>query len=268
MQDGFSAVDGFVEITESLAEMIKYVANEPSVGLFYIQQHTQNAVPNVINLKNKVGLKSHETTLHTEDAEDSIAMVKSMKDCGLPIADEMIADIKKSLSIMSVKQPKKGLISPASSFQMGRSRSLGPSSWGWSNDPEDGERKGGYFSSVFKSAKQKAGNFRWPQLDHKGPMQMKDEKEEKSMSNSNEMLLSSSSTLPGGESDELPLSSQVTDELPEGEGEGETTEDSVVHNPPLPFSEEYDSFKANREAKLEEWLEGNGKRDNVNGASA
>ncbi|GMQ07530.1 hypothetical protein CsSME_00051683 [Camellia sinensis var. sinensis] len=32
-----STVDGFVEVTESLAEMIKYVANEPSVGLFYVQ---------------------------------------------------------------------------------------------------------------------------------------------------------------------------------------------------------------------------------------
>ena len=27
------------------------LANEPSVGLFYVQQHVQRAVPNVINLK-------------------------------------------------------------------------------------------------------------------------------------------------------------------------------------------------------------------------
>lgn len=27
------------------------LANEPSVGLFYVQQHVQKAVPNVINLK-------------------------------------------------------------------------------------------------------------------------------------------------------------------------------------------------------------------------
>lgn len=269
MQDGFSAVDGFVEITESLAEMIKYVANEPSVGLFYIQQHTQNAVPNVINIKNRVGLKSRETTLHTEDSEDSIMMVRSMKDCGLPIADEMIADIKKSLSIMSAKQPKKGLISsPTSSFQMGRSSSLGPTSWRWGStvyNPED-ERKEGYFFSVFKSAKQKAGNLKWAQqLNPKDPVQMKDEK--KAMSYNTEMLSSSSSSLPRGESDELPLSSQVTDELHEAEG-GVSVEDTDLGNSLLPFSEEYESFRANREAKLEEWLEENGKQDICNGATA
>ncbi|XP_028119525.1 uncharacterized protein LOC114317035 [Camellia sinensis] len=101
-----STVDGFVEVTESLAEMIKYVANEPSVGLFYVQQHTQNAVPNLINLKNNVMEKSWGLTLHTKDLEDSIAMVRSMKDCGFPIADEMIGDIKKSLAIMGNRYVK------------------------------------------------------------------------------------------------------------------------------------------------------------------
>ncbi|KAL7168624.1 hypothetical protein ACSBR2_038960 [Camellia fascicularis] len=79
----FFTVDGFVEVTESLAEMIKYVANEPSVGLFYVQQHNQYAVPNLINLMNNVMEKSRELTLHTEDLEDSITMVRSMKDCGV-----------------------------------------------------------------------------------------------------------------------------------------------------------------------------------------
>ncbi|KAK4359960.1 hypothetical protein RND71_022189 [Anisodus tanguticus] len=44
----FSTVDGFVDITESLADMIKFIANEPSVGLFYIQQHNQKAAPNLV----------------------------------------------------------------------------------------------------------------------------------------------------------------------------------------------------------------------------
>ncbi|KAK4750244.1 hypothetical protein SAY87_027693 [Trapa incisa] len=265
MQDGFSTVDGFMEVSENIAEMIKYVANEPSVGLFYIQQHTQNAVPNVISLKNSVGMKSHETALHTEDSEDSIIMVRSMKDCGLPIVDEMIADIKKSLSIISAKQPKKGLISsPISSFQMGRSNSLGPNRWSWGSpvhNPEDGEGKGGYLSSVFKSARQKAGSFKWTQLDVIDPVQLKDEK---ALSYNNEMLSSSGSR---GESDDLPLSSQVTDELHEAEG-GEAIEEPAEGNSVPPVSEEYESFRANREAKLEEWLEGNGKHDTSNGATA
>lgn len=107
---GFSIVDGFVEISHCLAEMIKYVANEPSVGLYFIQKHTQNAVPNVIKLKNNVIQNSRETTLHTQDLEDSITMVKSMKECGFPIVDEMIGDIKKTMVIMTSKLPKRGLI--------------------------------------------------------------------------------------------------------------------------------------------------------------
>ena len=75
----FSTVDGFVEITESLMDMIKFIANEPSAGLFYVQQHTHTAVPNLINLTSKTEGKSRQVTLHTAD---SIVMVRSMKECG------------------------------------------------------------------------------------------------------------------------------------------------------------------------------------------
>ncbi|TKY51630.1 MEF2BNB-like protein [Spatholobus suberectus] len=121
----FSTVDGFVEISECLAEMTKYVANEPSVGLFFIQHHAQNAVPNVIKVQKNVVQKSHETTLRTEDLEDSTTMVRSMKECGIPIADKMIGEIKKSLVTMATKRPKRGLIRPASSSQTERASFLG-----------------------------------------------------------------------------------------------------------------------------------------------
>lgn len=263
---GFSTFDGFVDITECLAEMIKYVANEPSLGLFYVQQHTQNAAPTVIQLRNNVVDKSHETTLHTEDSEDSITMVRSMKECGFPIADEMIRDIKKSLLIMSTKQPRRGLILDSrSSFQAERPSSWGPSSWGRSAvySQQDSE-KSGYFSTVLKSARKKASNFKWPQLDSGELMQTKD----------NKVLLypsqllpvasvaSTSSSQPDVEADELPLSSKSTDD-PQDE-----RIDSSSPSPNLiPLSEDYDEFKTDKEAKLEEWLEGNGNLDNHRGAS-
>lgn len=50
----------------------------------------------------------HEVTFHTEDIEDSICMVRSMAEFGLPIADDMIKDINQSLRIMSSSQPKRG----------------------------------------------------------------------------------------------------------------------------------------------------------------
>ncbi|CAK7325411.1 unnamed protein product [Dovyalis caffra] len=254
---GFSAVDGFVEINESLAEMIKYVANEPAVGLFYVQQHTQNAVPNVIRLKNNVVEKSRETNLHTEDLEDSITMMKSMKECGFPVADEMIRDIRKSLATMSTKQARRGLINnPAAGFQMGRAGSWGPSTWGRNGDGagKDGKRTSNYISTVFKSAKEKASNFKWPQLDSKESITNQAEKL-LSYPISSQVVTSTSSSLPEAEADEPPLSSRTVD----GQRLDEEQDQSGVnlpHHKILLVTENYDDFKANKEAKLEEWLGG------------
>lgn len=265
---GFSTADGFVEITEGLAEMIKYLANEPSVGLFYVQQHTQNAVPNLINLKNNVVEKSHETALHTEDLEDSIIMVNSMKECGLPIADEMIRDIKKALAIMSTKQPRRGLIrSPYSNFQAGRTSSWGPATWGRSSvfAQQEGERSDGYFSTVIKSAKQKASNFKWPQLDPKELGQTRGKKQDSFPSVPPLVVAASTgSTIPDTEVDELPVSSHTADDLP---GEPAPLDGNSPSHNLLSASENYDVFRADRAAKLEEWLEGVDNPDNFGEAN-
>ncbi|KAI7987268.1 hypothetical protein LOK49_LG13G00073 [Camellia lanceoleosa] len=241
--------------------MIKYVANEPSVGLSYVQQHTQNAVPNLINLKNNVMEKSRELTLHTEDLEDSITMVRPMKDCTFPIADEMIGDIKKSLAIKSTKQPKRGLIhNPSSGFQMGRTSSWGPSTWGFNTDSmwQDGERTGNYLASVLKSAKERASNFKWPLLDPKESIQSKGKKLVSYLNPPLPVSASiTNSTLPDAEADELPMSSQIDDELQQ---ELPVDESASNHQLVL-FSENYDEFTTEREAKLEEWLGGTDKED-------
>lgn len=217
----FSIVDGFVEINESSAEMIQSLANEPSVGLFYVQQHTQNAVPNLINLKNNVGNKSRELTFHTEDMEDSISMVSSMKEGGFPIVEDMMSDIKKSISTMSSKQPKRGLISRSSSgFQIGKISSWGPAMY----TGEDGERSNTYLSSVFKSAKERATNFKW--LDSSNGIRPNDERV-------------------------VSHFHSVEDELQEEE---DCPVDDLLNQQLLPPPEIFDEFRADREAKLEEWL--------------
>ncbi|KAF9676643.1 hypothetical protein SADUNF_Sadunf08G0024300 [Salix dunnii] len=254
---GISMIDGFVEITESLAEMIKHVVNEPSVGLFYIQQHTQNAVPNVIRLKNNVVEKSRETNMHTEDLEDSITMVKSMKECGFPVADEMIRDIKTSLAIISARQPRRRLInSPVSGFQMGITSSWGPGTWGRNEDDaeKDGKKTSSYFSTVFKSAKEKAGNFKWPPLDSK---ELTTNQAEKPLSypNPSQLISIPSSSLPDAEIDLLPMSSPTADEQQLDKEDDQVGVNSPPHNLLL-VTEKYDDFKADKEAKLEEWLGG------------
>lgn len=256
----FSAGDGFVEINESLGDMIKYIANEPSVGLYYIQQHAQHAVPNVLSLRNNVVENSRETLLQAEDLEDSITMIRSMKECGPPIADEMILEIKKSLAIMSTKQPKKGLIQrPNSGFQMGgKSGSWTPSIWNrnTSRAQRDTEGSGSYISSVIQSAKQKAGNIKWPQLDL---MELREIKGEDSASyhdrGSSAPGVGTSSALLAKEAEELPLSSPIVDETEEGSNtaarDGKLKSGHISSR-----SDNYEEFKADREARLEMWLGG------------
>ncbi|OIT03298.1 PREDICTED: uncharacterized protein LOC109225416 isoform X2 [Nicotiana attenuata] len=187
----FSTVDGFVEITKSLADMINFIANEPAAGLIYIQQHTQKAVPNLINLNNNVEEKSRQVTLHTADSEDSIIIVRSMKESGFPIANEMIKDLRHSLAVMSKKQPKRGFISrSSSSFRIGRTISWNPATWGHNTGPEqDGERNAGYISNIFRSTKEKASSFKWPQFES---IESKPAKNEVSLSNKDEQSVTCS----------------------------------------------------------------------------
>lgn len=258
----FSTVDGFVEITESLADMIKFIANEPSVGLFYIQQHSQKAAPNLVNLKNSIEEKSREMALHTEDSDDSITVIRSMKECGLPIANGMIKDLRHTLAVISKKQPKKGLISgPSSSFPVGIATSWSPSTWVRNTvSEEDDKRTAGYLSNVFQSAKQKASNFKWPQLETEETPPAKSEpsssdKDEPSVTLTNDALLaadvSSSSSLGRANSEDLTLSSQTANELQQ-----EQVNKSMSHDQLLSLTENFDEFKADKEAKLEEWLGG------------
>lgn len=213
----FSTVDGFAEINESLAEMIKYIANEPSVGLYYIQQHVRNAAPNVLNLNSNVLEKSRETVLHTEDLDDSIDMVKSMKECGSPIADEMIGDIKNSLAIMSSKKPRRGLILNAAS-PWSRSSSITTTTRG--SDYSQDNSESSYLTSVFKSAKERASNIKWPQLDFK---------EQKAESN------------PNVESNEL-------------KEEEEEEEDVLTKGEHMVETTNFEKFRAGKEASLKAWL--------------
>ncbi|KAJ4974552.1 hypothetical protein NE237_007726 [Protea cynaroides] len=229
---GFSIVDGFINVNEGLAEMIKYVANEPSVGLFYVQQHTQNAVPNLLNVKDKVGEKCRETALHTDDLEDSITMLKSMKECGLPLTNEMVRDIKKSLLIMSSSQPQRGLShNQKSGFEIGKTSSWGAVAYDRNafGVQRDEETHGNYLTAVLKSAKQRAMGLRWPELNSKQQREPE-----------------------GQETDELPLSSQIVDEQLD---EDATVAGSLAGSDLSSVLENYDDFRAKREVKLEEWLE-------------
>ncbi|KAJ4774738.1 MEF2BNB-like protein [Rhynchospora pubera] len=222
----FSPAEGFIAVKEGVDEMLKYLANEPSVGLYFVQHHAQASMPNLLSVKEKLAEEVHEVTLHTEDIEDSICVVRSMAEIGLPIADDMIKDINRSLRIMSSSPPKRGLIqNPSWGFQFSQGSSLfrEPSS-------STGPSNGSYFSAMFKSAKLKAASFKWTsQQDIAIPMEQQ----------ANSSLMS-----PVGLEGAIP-----SEELAESSRSSDTSSSAL---------EEYDKFKLEQELKLQEWLEAPG----------
>ncbi|XP_006659115.2 uncharacterized protein LOC102711087 [Oryza brachyantha] len=239
-----SPADGFLCVKDGVDEMIKYVANEPSVGLYFVQQHAQASMPLLLDVKGKVAEKIHEVTLHTEDIEDSICAVRSMAEFGLPIADDMIKDINKSLKIMSKNQPKRGLIqNPSWGFQSVKSAGT------WEDlDTTNGGSSRNYFSSMFNTAKQKASTLRWSQPD----FTMKDDISEESVSSaapgSSQVGGHGASTPSDAGKDDLPVSSQLLD------NNTATTNESFSSTDISRTAETYNKFKEEQELKLQEWL--------------
>ncbi|XP_074577348.1 uncharacterized protein LOC141833752 [Curcuma longa] len=148
--DGF-----FMNVKEGVDEMIKFLANEPSMGFFFVQKHAHASMPYLLDVKDKFDGKIREVTLHTEDLEDSICSVESIKEFGVPIVEEMMKDINKSLLILSTSQPKRGLIRKANGQD--------PFAPGDRSDQHGGSTTRSYFSSFFSSTKQKAAALGQPQ---------------------------------------------------------------------------------------------------------
>lgn len=154
---------------------------------------------------------------------------------------------------MSNKQPRKGLLSGSRSGYIGRTSSWSPATFG-TNDMfprPDGEKNGGYLSGVFKSAKQKVTNFKWPQVESMESRKSENGNLWLNPSPTSPNAKESHSTVPEAEGEDL-LSSQEGKQLQE-ESQLST---SLSHQALLSLCKNYDELKADREAKLEEWLGG------------
>nr|CAB3482157.1 unnamed protein product [Digitaria exilis] len=254
--------DGFLRVKDGVDGMIKYVANEPSVGLYFVQQHAQASMPILLDVKDNLVEKTHEVTLHTEDMEDSICAVRSMADFGLPLADDMIKDINRSLQIMSKTQPKRGLIqNPSWGFQSGKSSGT------WDElGSTNGNSGRNYLSSMFNTAKQKASSLRWPQPD----FATKDDSSENSASSA-----APESSQAGGQGASTSDMERDAPESSQAGGQGASTLDTERNDRPISNRlsdgttathkslaatdvsdtvETYNKFKEEQELKLQQWL--------------
>ncbi|XP_014756437.1 uncharacterized protein LOC100821022 isoform X2 [Brachypodium distachyon] len=241
-----SPAEGFLRaVKEGVDEMIKHVANEPSVGLYFVQQHAHASMPILLDVKGKVAEKTREVTLHTEDIEDSICAVRSMAEFGLPIADDMIKDINRSLMMMSKTQPKRGLIqNPTWGFQSGKT------SEAWEDvGATNGGSSRNYLSSMFNTAKQKASILRWPQPDFSANDDVSEKSGSSAAPGSSKAGRHGASTPSDAERDDLPVSSRLL-----GNNNAGTTNPSLSASDISHMAESYNKFKEEQELKLQEWL--------------
>eukprot|EP00898_Chlorokybus_atmophyticus_P006865 jgi/Chlat1/717/Chrsp104S01206 len=70
-------------------EALRSAANEPSVGLFYVQQHVRKAVPALAEIEGQVRASGNACALERGAAEDMTAVVQSMQACGPQLVDRI-----------------------------------------------------------------------------------------------------------------------------------------------------------------------------------
>ncbi|CAK9262646.1 unnamed protein product [Sphagnum jensenii] len=107
-QSTSSSVDALQGVHDSVSELVQQVANEPSVGLYFVQQHVHKAVPGLLSVKNKLAEDTQEALLYTENAKDALTAIKTMKECGPPAVNSMISMLTASISLLpSLRHPKR-----------------------------------------------------------------------------------------------------------------------------------------------------------------
>eukprot|EP00249_Psilotum_nudum_P005882 c19302_g1_i2 orf=573-1784(+) len=101
-------VEALEEVHEALTETIKQVANEPSIGLYFVQQHVHKAVPALLVLKTEVLDMTADAELCAANAKDALNTIKTMKDCGPPLIHQMINTINSASSLMPTLHQSRG----------------------------------------------------------------------------------------------------------------------------------------------------------------
>eukprot|EP00850_Spirogloea_muscicola_P009012 SM000049S16783 [mRNA] locus=s49:606185:607763:- [translate_table: standard] len=90
----FNQSEQLQEVYDKLADILKQLANEPSVGLYYVQQHALKATPAVVALRDTVRGTTAEAVYATEDVRAAATSVRTMKGVGPPTIDAMLARIQ------------------------------------------------------------------------------------------------------------------------------------------------------------------------------
>jgi hypothetical protein len=130
MADRRGRFSGCFTVHDSVSELVQQVANEPSVGLYFVQQHVHKAVPGLLSIKNKLAEDTQEALLYTEDARDALTAIKTMKEYGPPAVNSMISMLTASISLLpSLRHPKSRGHPPSGATTLSRATTYdGPTS--------------------------------------------------------------------------------------------------------------------------------------------
>ncbi|KAH7438898.1 hypothetical protein KP509_04G035900 [Ceratopteris richardii] len=116
------------DVHEMLTEALKLGANEPSVGLYFVQQHVQKAVPALINVNHQIKELTAGADLATADVKDSSSCIKGIKEFGPPIIEKMIKMLQTAGNQIPTNRHSRG------SFSQLLPKPIHPS--GFSNAPQ------------------------------------------------------------------------------------------------------------------------------------
>lgn len=143
--------------------------------------------------------------------------------------------------------------SPVLGFQIGSSSSWSPSALVYGPGQVPSDSGGGYLSTVFNTAKQRAAALRWSPLDASQLRSPKVERQMSSPAPTDSVIATGGavSTGPVGKADELSLSSQIEHE--QLNLSNTASGSSRVHESLT--SENFDKFRSDQEARLKQWLE-------------
>eukprot|EP00897_Mesotaenium_endlicherianum_P007833 jgi/Mesen1/7078/ME000369S06399 len=100
------------EVHDKVADIICMLANEPSVGLYYVQQHTQRAVPAVVALKTEVADTTQVAKFALEDVKEATGVVRAMKEKGSPVLRQMLRTLEHSTPLLPNLRPGYGTLQP------------------------------------------------------------------------------------------------------------------------------------------------------------
>eukprot|EP00271_Cylindrocystis_brebissonii_P017444 TRINITY_DN4547_c0_g2_i1.p1 TRINITY_DN4547_c0_g2~~TRINITY_DN4547_c0_g2_i1.p1 ORF type:complete len:592 (-),score=115.77 TRINITY_DN4547_c0_g2_i1:161-1936(-) len=98
------------EVFEPVSDVVKMLANEPAIGLFYVQHHVQRGIPNAMALTGQLKEGSTLAEYAVDDVQAARAGVRTIKEVGPPLVERMLQSLENSAG--SLPATRKGSRTP------------------------------------------------------------------------------------------------------------------------------------------------------------